>query len=184
MKALNEKAEAIFRQLTEGMTKVGDHRKWDNAHGSFMAACVEVIGRSGLGPLVSVAHYYEQNGDLMRNPDVVFSIGADQHIYPISYRQDGLGIDQEAAVVEDGKWKVRPRMQADITKFCDQWMLNIAEQQGLKQKTNEPSGSRVWKCPECGQVEEFDQDWLADHGEPVCGKCDRDMEIQPKGRGI
>ena len=31
-----------------------------------------------------IAHYYQQNGDMMRDPDVVFLIGADKHIYPIS----------------------------------------------------------------------------------------------------
>jgi len=179
MQALNEKAEAIFRKLTEGMVKVGDHRKWDNASGTVMAACVEIIGRTGLGPLVSVAHYYEQNGDLMRDPDVVFVIGADQHVYPISYRQDGLGIDQEAAVVEDGQWKVRTKMQADLAKFASQWMRNIAEQQFPKEEQS--SDSRIWQCPECGHTETIDQDWLADHGEPVCNKCDCDMELQPKG---
>jgi hypothetical protein len=131
MQHLNDKATAIFRKLTEGLKKVGDHCRWNNASGTFMAACVEIIGRTGLGPLVSIAHYYEQNGDLMRDPDVVFVIGADQHIYPISYRQDGLGIDQEAAYVEDGQWKVKTKMQADITEFCNQWMLNIEEQQNV-----------------------------------------------------
>ena len=31
MKCLNQRAEAIFRKLTEGLVKVGDHRKMDNA---------------------------------------------------------------------------------------------------------------------------------------------------------
>ena len=131
MKAINKKAEVIFHRLTEGMVELGDHRKVDNANGTFMAVCVEIIGRSGLGPLVSVAHYYEQNGDLMRDPDIVFWVDADGHAYPISYRQDGLGIDQEAAVVENGKWNVKPKMQADITRFANQWMLNVEEQQNL-----------------------------------------------------
>ena len=130
MKHLNDRATAVFRKLTEGLKKVGDHQQWNN-NSSFMAACVEIIGRTGLGPLVSIAHYYQQNGDMMRDPDVVFLIGADQHVYPISYRQDGLGIDQEAATVEDGKWKVRTKMQADICGFCNQWMKNINEQQQL-----------------------------------------------------
>ena len=130
MKHLNQKAEAIFRKLIEGLTKPGDHQQWNN-DSSFMAACIEIIGRSGLGPLVSVAHYYQQNGDMMRDPDVVFLIGADQHVYPISYRQDGLGINQEAAFVEEGRWKVRTKMQADICSFCNQWMRNINEQQQL-----------------------------------------------------
>lgn len=131
MKHLNDKATAIFRKLTEGLKKVGDHQQWNN-DSSFMAACVEIIGCTGLGPLVSIAHYYVQNGDMMRDPDVVFVIGADQHVYPISYRQDGMGIYQEAAVVEDGKWRVRPKMQADIAKFCnDTWFPNLNEQQRL-----------------------------------------------------
>jgi len=130
MKHLNDRATVIFRKLTEGLKKVGDHQQWNN-DSSFMAACIEIVGRTGLGPLVSIAHYYVQNGDMMRDPDVVFVIGADQHVYPISYRQDGLGIDQEAATVEDGKWKVRTKMQADICSFCNQWMCNINEQQHL-----------------------------------------------------
>ena len=131
MKHINDKSEAIFRKLTEGLVKVGDHRKIDNAPGAFMAVSVEIIGRSGLGPLVSVAHYYEQNGDLMRDPDVVFLIGADRHVYPISFRQDNLGIYLEAAYVEDGVWKVRVKMQADLCSFCNMWMRNIDDQQQL-----------------------------------------------------
>ena len=51
---LNEKATAIFRKLTDGLRKVGDHQQWNN-NSSFMAACVEIIGRTGLGPLVSAS---------------------------------------------------------------------------------------------------------------------------------
>jgi hypothetical protein len=134
MKALDRKAEAIFCKLTGNTQKVGDHHKWDNANGAFMAVCVEIIGKTGLGPLISVAHYYEQNSDWMKDPDVVFLLGADLHVYPISYQQDNLGLYQEAAVVEDGQWKVRPKLQADICRFCNQWMRNIKEQQNLEIK--------------------------------------------------
>ena len=131
MKHLSERSTAIFRKLTEGLKKVGDHQQWNN-NSSFLAACVEVIGRTGLGPLVSVAHYYEQNHDMMRDPDVVFVIGADQEVYPISFRQDSLGTYLESAVVENGKWKVRTKMQADIVIFCnDTWFPNLNEQQQL-----------------------------------------------------
>jgi hypothetical protein len=135
MKALDDKAESVFHKLTEGMVKVGDHHKWDNAGGSFMPVCIEVIDKTGLGLLVSVAHYYEQNSDLMRDPDVVFLIGADKHVYPISYRQDNLGLYQEAAVLEDGLWKVRQKLQADICRFCNQWLRTIKDQQNLEVKS-------------------------------------------------
>jgi hypothetical protein len=106
--------------------RVGDHRKHDN-NSAFMAVCVEIVGQTDRGLLISVAHYYAQNGDMMRDPDVVFLV--DEHAYPISYRQDGLGVNREAACIEDGVWKVYPKMQADICRFCNQWMRNIKAQQ-------------------------------------------------------
>ena len=67
----------------------------------------------------------------MRDPDVVFVIGADQNVYPISFRQDSLGTYLESAVVENGQWKVRTKMQSDLCSFCNQWMRNINDQQQL-----------------------------------------------------
>ena len=40
--------------------------------------------------------------------------------------------------------------------------------------------SRIWKCPDCGTTVEVSYDWLAEHGGPICGKCDCDMELQPE----
>jgi hypothetical protein len=38
--------------------------------------CVELVGRGPNGaPLVSVAHYYEQNGDLVADPEMTFEPG-------------------------------------------------------------------------------------------------------------
>src|SRR5690349_5579060 len=43
----------------------------------FMPLVVEAIGPGPRGlPMVSVAHYYEQNGDLMKDPDMVFEVDA------------------------------------------------------------------------------------------------------------
>ena len=137
MKPLSKKAEAIFNKLTEGLTKVGDHKKIDNANGSFMAVCVEIIDETKAGKIVSVAHYFEQNGDLMRDPDCTFLISdgtftGEAGVFPISFRQDNMGIDQEAATVqEDGHILMHPNMQRDISTFCCQWMKNIQEQQDL-----------------------------------------------------
>jgi hypothetical protein len=47
-----------------------------------------------------------------------------------------------------------------------------------RKKTKKVSASRMWKCPECGREETVDQDWLADHGEPVCPVCDCDMKLE------
>lgn len=45
---------------------------------------------------------------------------------------------------------------------------------------DESPESREWRCPDCGHTEEIDQDWLANHGEPVCPRCDVDMQLQPR----
>ena len=41
------------------------------------------------------------------------------------------------------------------------------------------SAARTWKCPQCDSTAEISYDWLAEHGGPVCEKCDCDMELQP-----
>lgn len=130
MKSLNPQATAIFFRIIDGLQNVGDHRKFDNATGSFMALSVEIIGTAQGGRIVSLAHYYEQQGDLMKDPDVEFWVTT-RSVMPLTYQQDGLGIYHRAAWFDDGKLHVNERMQKEITDFCEMWMNNIAEQQGI-----------------------------------------------------
>jgi hypothetical protein len=44
--------------------------------------------------------------------------------------------------------------------------------------------TRTWKCPQCGFPVEISYDWLAEHGGPVCEKCDCDMELQHEAGAI
>ena len=44
--------------------------------------------------------------------------------------------------------------------------------------------TRTWKCPDCGTTTEISYDWLAEHGGPVCEKCDCDMELQPEASRV
>jgi hypothetical protein len=130
MKAVGKFAENVLKTLVSGLNDVGDHKKVDQSGGAFMAVCVEFVGKCKLGDLFSVAHYYEQNGDLMRDPEMVFLRGADGRFYPTYFRQDGgLCIEQESADVEKGTF--RPAMQAEHASFAGLWMKNIREQQHL-----------------------------------------------------
>ena len=70
LKVLDKKAALVLDHLTEGLA-VGDSRKVDRGTG-FMPVHVECLQRTALGFLYSIAHYYEQNGDLVADPDVVF----------------------------------------------------------------------------------------------------------------
>ncbi len=132
MKAINKQAQAVMDRLTEGVDS--EHpKKIDNGSAGIMAVHVEIVNQCEWGPIYSIAHYYEQNGDLMRDPDMEFLKGHDGCYYPIMYRQDGLGICQESVTFDDGQpAKFRRRMQADQAGFAGLWMRNIKRQQGLR----------------------------------------------------
>jgi hypothetical protein len=129
---LSKSAVAVFHAITDGIKQVGDHRKINNngEGSSIMAVCVEAVGTTPQGALiVSIAHYYEQNGDLMADPEITFVVGRDDYVFPVSYKQDGLGIDREYVRWEDGKVFWNLKAQNDLAGFCTTWMRNIKDQQ-------------------------------------------------------
>jgi hypothetical protein len=129
MKPVNQKAQTVIRYLAKQATANGGNVKIDNTDGRFMPVHVEHIGNGCL----SIAHYGEQNGDAMRDPDMVFWLGADGNWYPVSYRNDYAGIDREAVIewAGDRPLKYRPKEQAQQAAFAGLWMMNIKDQQGL-----------------------------------------------------
>ncbi len=131
MKTLTQRAQATLEQITQGVDD--DHtRKLDNTDGTFMPVSVEKIGPSHF----SVMHTFVQNGDLMRDPDVEFWKGPDGKFYPLTFRQDSLGIFNEVAVLQGERLVTSsPRLYADLCSFVTTWMKNICFQQG-EQLTN------------------------------------------------
>ena len=130
MKAVGKLAEQVLRTLVAGLRDGNDYRKVDNCGGAFMPVSIELIGNCRLGDLFSVAHYYEQNGDLMRDPEMVFLRDSAGRFFPTYFRQDGgLGFEQESADVEKGTFLLA--VQAEHASFADMWMKNIREQQHL-----------------------------------------------------
>jgi hypothetical protein len=96
-----------------------------------------VIERIGVGPrnlpLISVAHYYIQNGDAMCDPEMTFEVeGA--NLWPITFRQDGgFPLYQEAVFKNDeGSTMVRPRLIKQLQSFARTWNSNLREQGFLK----------------------------------------------------
>jgi len=98
----------------------------------FMPLSIEFIGYGPRDlPLVSVMHHFEQNGDLMRDPDMEFEIDGQGKWHPVSYRQDSIGgVLQEAVFVDDktGKVMVRPKLVRDLRRFAATWSKNLDEQ--------------------------------------------------------
>ena len=136
MKALNKEATAIMEKLYKRLTPENQHHiKLDNGRG-FMPVYLETLNTKELGGLgkvkfISMAHYYEQNGDLMRDPDVVFMRTRFGAYYPISFQQDNMGIYQEPVVIDEGSFMVQKKLQASLSSFSNQWLKNIKMQQNL-----------------------------------------------------
>jgi hypothetical protein len=69
-----------------------------------MPLVIEYVGEGPRsGTLVSVAHYFVQNGDLMADPDLTVEVQNSGEWLPVAYQQDGLGIYQEAVYLEGDK---------------------------------------------------------------------------------
>jgi hypothetical protein len=128
MKTACRLAAAVLDELTADLA-VGDSRKMDRGIG-FMPVHVECLhDRPGIGPLFSVAHYYEQNGDLVPDPDVVFVRSA-QGWSPVSF-QNSIAYRVAVTFHEDGTIEVDAKDQEDFVRFCNLWMRDIQQQQGL-----------------------------------------------------
>ena len=128
---LSPQATAVMNTLTAGMS-VSDHKKIDNAEGTFMALHVECIGECNLGRIFSLAHYYEQHGDLMRDPEMLFIQAEDGGYYPVEIWQDAVNSHGVGILVDDGMAvSIDETEQADMTMFAEVWLKNIRVQQGL-----------------------------------------------------
>jgi hypothetical protein len=96
----------------------------------FMRLVIERVGDGPNGlPLVSVAHYFEQNGDAMRDPEMCFEVSPDGTFYPVDYLQDSLGIYHRAVWRDDdGRVLVSPYWRKDLAAFARTWDRNLGQQ--------------------------------------------------------
>ena len=83
----------------------------------FMTLSLDKIGSNS----VAMAHYYEQNGDLMVDPEIVFDIDSkNKTLTAMSYQQDGMSIYKTYEPDSDE--------QDNCNSFVDTWFNNISTQ--------------------------------------------------------
>ena len=81
-----------------------------------------------------MAHYSEQNGDQMADPEMTFG-EADGKFYPLSFRNDYLGFEQEVVRFREGREpQVNEARQRDLVEFTAQWLRNVVVQQELSEE--------------------------------------------------
>lgn len=95
----------------------------------YMPLVIDWLGNNSRGwNFISVSHTYIQNGDIMRDPEIVFLI-TDNDWLPVSYRNDSIGAYSEAVIVDDGEVRsIPPPVLKDLQIFARTWDRNISDQ--------------------------------------------------------
>ena len=95
----------------------------------YMALVIEATDESGpCGlPAISVCHYGEHNGDLMRDPEMCFELGlaGGPHLSAFYFRNDYLGVEQWSRDVVDGNYIHLIGLHREHESFAKTWDNNL-----------------------------------------------------------
>jgi hypothetical protein len=98
----------------------------------YMELVIEAMDESGpCGlPAISVAHYSEQNGDAMRDPEMCFELGlaGGAHLNPWYWRNDYAAIEQWSRFITDGNYAHHTELHRQHEEFAKLWDKNLRQQ--------------------------------------------------------
>jgi hypothetical protein len=96
----------------------------------FDRLCVERISTA----CISVAHYFELDGDLVAEPDIVFFADFSGAWFPISISQSITGWREYAELTDAGIAiaRYKPKAQKGLADFAEMWAQNIKDQGWLE----------------------------------------------------
>lgn len=126
-----------MRTLLQIIERAGGWRhslylKIDNA--PYMELVIEAMDESGpLGlPSISVCHYGEQNGDLMRDPEMCFEVVCAEDrtlsLNPWYFRNDYLGLEQWSRNIVRGQYVRIGALHEQHERFAQTWDNNLRMQ--------------------------------------------------------
>lgn len=108
----------------------------------FMALVIEAVPEPGpLGsPAISIAHYGEQNGDLMRDPEMCFELSkpplCSLELVAYYWRNDYAGIEQYSRYIDGTNYVFVAALYEEHRKFARMWDSNIRAQGFLEAFTD------------------------------------------------
>ena len=100
----------------------------------YMPLSIERIGLDAEGRRqIAMAHTGEQNGDLMRDPELVFVLHEAEGFVaaePISFRNDYVGVMQDVYRydVHGRRTHVVPTLKRELKSFARLWLRNLRDQ--------------------------------------------------------
>lgn len=128
-KTSNETAYEKITDLTQGfqgLEKDGGSVKIKSS--GFMDLSINRLYTVNGGFVVSLTHYFEQNGDLVPDPDLeIFVSDATRTAWAMAI-QHSTGHYAQGMKIENGQFFKAPRVQRDIQSFLGQWLRNLKAQ--------------------------------------------------------
>jgi len=94
----------------------------------YMALVIEAIGTGPMGlRAISVAHYGEQNGDPMRDPEMCFELGVAEgvHLDPWYWRNDYVAVEQRSRNVVRDHYVHLIQLHEQHVRFAQTWDDNL-----------------------------------------------------------
>ena len=130
--------EQIFRKI---LALVPDLEKMEQgqaiklkSHG-FMDLHIDVLSKEADRTIISMAHYYKQNGDLVPDPDMEIALYPKHKLAEALTYQDTFGFKE----VYPEAGKVYPAIKKELNSFLNQWLNNI-KVQGQKLEGSQTKG--------------------------------------------
>lgn len=114
------------------VTDASEDRHHHFGSSGYMPLSLEYLGYSDYKgrPVYGMMHWTTQNGDLMRDPDMTFSVDAEAGtIHPMTYQNDFIGVYQEVYKTNTaGQLLYSPHLRIELDQFLWEWLKNIHEQ--------------------------------------------------------
>ena len=127
MKKIDDSSKLILDKLWNLAEQNNGYYKLNNEP-TYIPLTIEILDNRQ----VSLCHYGEQNGDLMRDPEMVFWKDDKGDYYPFYYRNNYVGYEEISGQIVENMLVVEDiKRQESQAKFADIWMKNIKEQQGI-----------------------------------------------------
>ena len=139
---------SIYKKLMQVIPDLIKHIQEGKYHGKsvkdpkggLMDLNYDYVGKDKNGNyMIAISHYFEQNGDLVADPDMQIRILPDLEAAEAMTFQDQFGYQVVYPDKGDGKEYVDLGRKKDLNKFLNQWLTNIIQQGHKIDLTNEES---------------------------------------------
>lgn len=118
----------LFQETIEYLLKshnlLEDFQTKDSFHVRFEKTGYQPLVIERHGDMISVAHYFEQNGDLIADPDVELHYPS---WFPTGITQMGFGY-RAKHFMRNGKQMVDLSFHSQVSRFLDIWAKNLKHQ--------------------------------------------------------